>query len=384
MVTTTQARPQNYIVSGVKFFKETLDKLRLDAERTDQTLSCSELVVFMILHTYVNETGEIHSLTRDPDVSDRRLLAISHIAKEHELVYETTKKAMDRLIERQYIAEVYSGNKFHYEIVDYSKYNNTEELNYFRIPKQMFDEKVFGQLIAQRYHKAPLLLLELSQYFTRQLGTNKRYADFETLKGIRTMSYLKGSLQTTAERVRRFLNIITNIFKFKAIDPVIKKPVSDRLNRLREFTQVCIDKFEFTLNQACLLKNDKQKEKSTIALSKREVANRFKNANIRFKWRDMLDINKSVSRMSRLSLHLECVNKNKNMLRYILINACDVIETLNHQGELNNIKSIGAFFNKLVTNAWVDYRKSSISDGDRIEIITAYHRKYDEKPEFLS
>lgn len=128
-------------MSGVKFFKDTLDKLRLDASVTDQPITASEISVLMILHSYADETGQIHSLTHDKNTSDRKALSISNIARDHELVYETTKKAFDSLIARNYITEVYTSNSMYYELVDYTELNNSNNLNYFRIPQRLFEEK---------------------------------------------------------------------------------------------------------------------------------------------------------------------------------------------------------------------------------------------------
>lgn len=380
---TPSINPQNYIISGVKFFKSNLDKLRLDASVTDHPITASEVSVYMILHLHADEAGYIHSFTNDPSVSDKKLLCISNIAKDHDLVYETTKKAFDSLIERDYVKEVFTKEGLYYELVDYAANNNNENINYFRIPKALFEEKVFGELIKHRYHKGPILLLELSQYFTRQVGTNRRHADLDSIKGERTMDYLKRTLYTTAKRVRDFLEIIKRVFSFKPLKTYIKEPSSLRHHRVREFAQVCIDKFEFTLNNACFLKNDKQLEKKAVASAKREVANRFKNAKIDIKWRDMLDINKSINRIGKIAAHLDVVGKTNGMLRHTLLQVCDVLELMNLENKLSEIKSIGAFVNKLFTTAWSDYQQT-LTPGDKVEIITAYTKKYEENPSFLA
>ncbi|WP_062323057.1 hypothetical protein [Halolactibacillus sp. JCM 19043] len=385
MLNTTPANinPQHYIVSGVKFFKDTLDKLRLDASVTDQPITASEISVLMILHSYADETGQIHSLTHDKNTSDRKALSISNIARDHELVYETTKKAFDSLIARNYITEVYTSNSMYYELVDYTELNNSNNLNYFRIPQRLFEEKVFGQLIKHRYHTAPLVLLELSQYFTRQIGLNKRFSTPQDVSATRTMNYLKSALKTTAKRVRAFTDIVKNVFVFKPIDTKVKAPSESRSNRLRTFAQVCIDKFECSMNVACFKENDKQKEKETYSYAKREIANRIKNASIPLKWRDRLDINKSMQRMSKIALHLDCINKKHHMLRQVLLQVGDALETLHLDGELRDIKSIGAFVNKLCSNAWEDYKTRNLSAEDRIEIMTNYQTQYEEHPAFL-
>ncbi|GEM05695.1 hypothetical protein HMI01_26830 [Halolactibacillus miurensis] len=385
MLNTTSANlnPQHYIVSGVKFFKDTLDKLRLDASVTDQPITASEISVLMILHSYADETGQIHSLTHDKNTSDRKALSISNIARDHELVYETTKKAFDSLIARNYITEVYTSNSMYYELVDYTELNNSNNLNYFRIPQRLFEEKVFGQLIKHRYHTAPLVLLELSQYFTRQIGLNKRFSTPQDVSATRTMNYLKSALKTTAKRVRAFTDIVKNVFVFKPIDTKVKAPSESRSNRLRTFAQVCIDKFECSMNVACFKENDKQKEKETYSYAKREIANRIKNASIPLKWRDRLDINKSMQRISKIALHLDCINKKHHMLRQVLLQVGDALETLHLDGELRDIKSIGAFVNKLCSNAWEDYKTRNLSAEDRIEIMTNYQTQYEEHPAFL-
>lgn len=385
MTTVTQKtiNPQHYIVSGVKFFKDTLDKIRLDASITDQPITASEISVLMILHSYADETGQIHSFTHDNTISDRKALCISNIARDHDLVYETTKKAFDSLIARNYITEVYAQNSMYYELVNYTDLNNTDNLNYFRIPQRLFEEKVFGQLIKHRYHTAPLVLLELSQYFTRQIGLNKRFSTPEDVSATRTMNYLKTALKTTARRVREFTDIVKNVFVFKPVDTKIKTPSESRTSRVRTFAQVCIDKFECSMNVACFKENDKQKEKETYSYAKREMANRIKNASIPLKWRDRLDINKSVHRISNIALHLDCVDKKQHMLRQVLLQVGDALEAIHLDNQLHDIKSVGAFVNKLCTNAWEDYKTHNLSAADRIEIMTNYQNQYNEHPAFL-
>ncbi|WP_368298886.1 hypothetical protein [Cytobacillus firmus] len=384
--------PQNYTVDGVKFFKKHLDKLRYDSMVTDHPITSSEISVFMILHLYTDDMGQIRSLTKDPSVSDRKQLCISNLSTEHNLSYETVKKAFDSLLSRKYISEVYSSNGMHYEIVDYAIYNQKfdnsfqpeKKSSYFRIPVALFQEKVFGPLIKQRYHTGPILLLELCQYFSVQLGTNRRNVeDIEAVQGERTMAYLKKTLNTTAKRVRNFLSIIKNIFMFKPIELKVKNPSQDRKGRKRTFTQICIDKFKFSLNEACFKRNDELNERKSFARVRKEVAARIKNANIPVKWRDMKDIEKSLNRMVKLSTHLEVVDKAQKMLNYTVSKVADTLENLHIDGELSSINRLGAFVNKCFSNAFEDFTKLLNSD-DRIQVMTEYHKTYGYYPEFLT
>uniref|UniRef100_UPI003F496D91 hypothetical protein n=1 Tax=Niallia taxi TaxID=2499688 RepID=UPI003F496D91 len=202
-------KPQTLTIDGVKFFKKHLDKIvKYDLELSYNPITTSEISLFMILHLYTDEMGQLRSLTKDPAVSERKQLCISNISTEHELTYETVKKAFDKLLERNYIAEVHTEQDMHYEIVDYGKYNNLitsyseEKSSYFHIPMALFQEKIFGQLIKQRYQRGPILLLKLCEYIQRQIGTNRRTVeDVELVKGDRTMSYLKKTLNTTSKKL---------------------------------------------------------------------------------------------------------------------------------------------------------------------------------------
>lgn len=381
--------PQNFTVDGIKFFKKHLDKLRYDSMVTDHPITTSEISVFMILHLYTDDMGQIRSLTKDPSVSDRKQLCISNLSSEHDLNYETVKKAFDSLLTRNYIREVYTDKGMHYEITDYAKYNQVhnsfseETSSYFRIPTTLFQEKIFGPLIKQRYHKGPILLLELSQYFTVQLGTNRRSVlNILAVQGERTMSYLKTTLNTTAKRVRNFLSIIQNIFMFKPVEEKVKNPSEDRKARKRTFVQVCIEKFNFSLNAACFKSNDELEDRMSFARAKKEMAARIKNAKIPAKWRDMQDIYKSVSRIVKISTHLRVVNQEQNMINYTVSKVADTLEHLHNSGELSSIKSLGAFVNKCFTSSFDDFKKR-LSEGDRIQIMTAYHRTYGVYPTFF-
>jgi hypothetical protein len=384
--------PQNYTVDGVKFFKKHLDKLRYDSMVTDHPITSSEISVFMILHMYTDEMGQIRSLTKDPSVSDRKQLCISNLSTEHNLSYETVKKAFDSLLSRKYISEVYTSNGMHYEIVDYAMYNQKfdnsfqpeEKSSYFRIPVALFQEKVFGPLIKQRYHTGPILLLELCQYFSVQLGTNRRNVeDIEAVQGERTMVYLKKTLNTTAKRVRNFLSIIKNIFMFKPVEQKIKNPSQDRKERKRTFTQICIDKFKFSLNEACFKRNDELNERKAFARVRKEMAARIKNAKVPVKWRDMKDIEKSLNRMVKLSTHFKVVDKAQKMLNYTVSKVADTLEYLHMDGELSSINRLGAFVNKCFSSAFEDYTKFLTTD-DRIQVMTEYHKTYGYYPEFLT
>jgi len=389
-VSVLQNQPQKFTIEGIKFFKNHLDKLRLDSMVTDNPITTSEISVFMILHLYTDEMGQIRSLTKDTSISDRKQLCISNLATDHNLNYETVKKAFDSLIARNYIAEVYSDKGMHYEIVDYGKYNqqianpvSKETASYFRIPLALFQEKIFGSLIKHRYHKGPLLLLELSQYFTVQLGTNRRNVeDYQLVKGERTMSYLKKALNTTAKRVRGFLEIIRNVFLFKPIAETIKNPSQHRTKRKRSFIQICIDKFTFSLNGACFKRNEDQNEQRSFARVRKEMAARIKHARIPVKWREMKDIEKSLSRMVRVSMHLDIVNKAKSMLDYTVSNVADTLENLHMNGKLKTIKRLGAFVNKCFSSAFKDF-KATLTEGECMEVETEYYRVYGEYPSFL-
>ncbi|KYD11412.1 hypothetical protein B4102_2140 [Heyndrickxia sporothermodurans] len=385
-----QKEPQNFTIHGVKFFKNHLTKIKCDSDVTDNPITTSEISVFMILHLYTDEMGQIRSLTKDPSVSEKKQLCISNIASEHELTYETVKKAFDSLLKRKYITEVHTSNGMHYEIVDYAKYNqlvtsnDNEKSTYWYIPLALFQEKIFGQLIKQRYHKGPILLLSLCEYFQMQLGTNRRtIEDIKLVKGERTMAYLKKALNTTAKRVRNFLTIIRNIFCFKAIDQQVKNPSKDRIARKRTFVQVCIEKFSFNLNAACFKRIDEKVERKTYAKYKKEMAARIKNARIPVKWRDSKDIEKSISRMVNISTHLHVVNKSKEMLDYTISKVADKLEELHITGQLGSIKSIGAFVNKCFTTSLQDFLKFSLQKGDRLDIGNAYYQMYGEYPPFL-
>lgn len=378
--------PQNYVIDGVKFFKSNLDKLKYNSMLTDNPITTSEISVYIILHLYADEMGQIRSLTTNTDVSDRRQLCISNIAKEHDLTYETVKKAFDSLIERGYVAEVYTEKSMYYELVNYAKLNsNTEEtLNYFRIPYVLFHEKVFGDLIKHRFHTGPIVILELCQYFTRQIGTNRKLVkDIQAIQGTRTMDYLKKSLHTTAQRVRKFLEIISGVFLFKPVSQEVKEPSPTRLKRVREFIQVCIKKYTFSLNPNCFKENEKLQEKQSFAAAKKEMAARIKYANLPIKWRDILDINKSVSRIVKTASHLHIVNKSKDLIRYSVVSVADTLEELHRDGKFQSIKSIGAFVNKLFSNAWDEYQLKNITEGERLDIINQYMRVYGEAPPFL-
>ncbi|MDO3655368.1 hypothetical protein [Bacillus subtilis] len=383
--------PQKFAVDGVRFFKQHLDKIRLDSMVTDNPITTSEICVFMILHLYTDEMGQIRSLTTDPSVSERKQLCISNLSTEHDLTYETVKKAFDSLLERNYIAEVYTTKGTHYEIVDYAKYNQQinnplidEKSSYFRIPFALFEEKIFGSLIKHRFHKGPILLLELSQYFTVQLGTNRRYTDdIQKVKGERTMSFLKKALNTTAKRVRSFLSIIRNVFKFEPVEEKVKSPSQNRKERKRTFVQVCIEKFTFSLNGVCFKQNDGNSERKTFASARKEMAARINNARIPVKWRDLKDIERSISRMVNMSTHLKVVDKGQKMLNYTISKVADKLEALHNTGELESIKSIGAYVNKSFTNAFNDFQKSFLNIEDRIDIIHEYQKMYGETPPFL-
>ncbi|AIF68407.1 hypothetical protein GZ22_18430 (plasmid) [Terribacillus saccharophilus] len=385
-----QKHPQKFTIAGIKFFKNHLDKLRYDSMVTDYPITTSEISVFMILHLYTDEMGQIRSLTKDTSISERKLLCISNLATDHNLNYETVKKAFDSLIARNYVAEVYSDKGMHYEIVDYGKYNqqivnsvNKETASYFRIPLALFQERIFGSLIKHRYHKGPILLLELSQYFTVQLGTNRRNVeDFELVKGERTMSYLKKALNTTAKRVRDFLDTIHNVFSFKPVAETIKNPSLHRTQRKRSFVQICIEKFSFSLNGACFKRNEEQNEQRSFARVRKEMAARIKHARIPVKWREMKDIEKSLSRMVRVSTHLQVVNKAKSMLDYTVSKVADTLEHLHTNGDIKSIKRIGAFVNKCFSNAFSDY-KESFSEEEKMKIEIEYHKVYGEYPTFL-
>lgn len=386
-----EKKPQNFIVDGIKFFKNHLDKLRYDSMVTDHPITTSEISVFIILHLYSDDMGQIRSLTKDPSISDRKKLCISNLATEHNLTYETVKKAFDRLITRNYIAEVYTTNGMHYEIVDYAKFNqqfvnsfNSDKSSYFRIPLTLFNEKIFGNLIRHRYHKGPILLLELCQYISVQLGTNRKDIEsIEKVQGERTMTYLKQKLNTTAKRVRDFLSIIQNIFMFKPIDEKVKNPSSKRKHRKRTFVQVYIEKFTFSLNAACFKRNDDLNERKTFARARKEMSARIKNAQIPVKWRDMKDIEKSLNRMVNLSTHLQVVKKSDKMLNYTISKVADTLEELHTSGDFNKIKRIGAFCNKCFSNAFEDFTKR-LSEEERIDIMHTYHKIYGHYPSFLT
>ncbi|MED4057221.1 hypothetical protein ACQRXC_28870 (plasmid) [Niallia taxi] len=390
-VLTQPVKPQNFTIEGIKFFKKHLEKIELDSQVTDHPITTSEISLYMILHLYTDEMGEIRSFTKDPDVSDRKLLCISNIASEHSLTYETVKKAFDKLIERKYIQEVYTEFGMHYEIVDFAKYNqliaskNPDRSTYFHIPLALFKEKVFGQLIKQRYHKGPILLLKLCEFFQRQIGTNRRLVeDVELVKGDRTMSYLKKTLNTTAKRVRNFLSIINNVFSFIPVDKTLKTPSKDRMNRRREFVQVCIEKFNFTLNSACYKKIDEKSQRKTFATWKKEMSARIKNAKIPLKFRDKIDIEKSISRMVNYSVHFEVVNLSKDMLGFTISSVADTLEELHIKGQLKSIKSIGRFANSQFTKALFNFKEKYMDESDVIEIGHAYNKTYGTYPDFLT
>ncbi|WP_110925940.1 hypothetical protein [Bacillus massiliglaciei] len=384
-------KPQNFTVDGVKFFNEHLQKIRCDSMVTDHPITTSEIAVFMILHLYTDEMGQIRTLTKDPSISDRKQLCISNLSIEHDLTYETVKKAFDSLLKRGYIAEVHTSKGMHYEIVGYGKLNesfsnplNTESPTYFRLPSLLFQEKFFGTLIKQRYHKGPLLILELFQYFTVQAGTTRRNAeDIQRIVGTRKMEYLKKTLNTTAKRVRNFLSIIRNVFSFKPIDIREKQPSQNRISRKRTFVQIAIKKYNFSLNPACFKRTDEKGTQKIYARTKNEMAARVKNARIPLKWRDLKDIDKSISRMVNISVHLDIVNKSKNMLDYTISKVADILESLHITGELDSIKSIGAFVNKSFTKAFEEFQKHYISIEERMEIGVAYHNIFGEYPSFL-
>ncbi|WP_226567812.1 hypothetical protein [Bacillus stratosphericus] len=391
---STSIKPQNFTIDGIKFFKAHLDKLRLDSTSTENPVTTSEVSLFMILHLYTDEMGQIRSFTKDPSISERKQLCISNISTDHDLTYETVKKAFDTLISKNYVKEVYTETGVHYEIVDYALYNQQLENNkglfekgkssYFRIPKALFLEKIFGSLIKHRYHTGPIFLLELCQYFTVQIGTNRKYTtDINKVTGERTMNFLKKTLRTNAKRVRQFLGLINRIFKFEPVNTKVKKPVN-RFTRKRSFTQVCIDKFKFHLNGNCFKENELNLTTEAFSRSKKEIDARVKYAQIPLKWREMQDIYKSISRVVNLSQHLSIVQKEQKVLNFALSKVSDTLEELHKNDGLKTIKSVGAFVNKMFSNAFDEFVQNFIKVDERIDIMDAYHRKYGEYPLFIN
>lgn len=384
--------PQTFSIDGVKFFKKHLDNLRKDSIATEilpNPITTSEITVFMILHQFVDEMGQIRTLTVNQGITKRKQLCISNIAKDYQLKYETVKKAFDSLLSRNYIAEVHTNAGMHYEIVDYAACNqqssiSKEELSYFYIPHAIYEERLFGKLIQKRFHKGPIVLLELSQFFTRQIGTNKRSVEeVTTIQGTRKMADLKARLNTTAMRVRDFLEIIKNVFTFKPVEETIKEPAAHRNHRKRTFFQICIKKFTFTLNKSCFVKNEHSQERKLFATYRKEMAARIKNAKIPLAWRDMLDINNSISRMVKIGSHLNVIGKTKQMLDYTVSNVADKLEELHLSGTLTEIKSIGAFVNANFSNLWREYQDTYLELGDRQEVMVAYHNVYGSYPSFI-
>ncbi|KXZ13169.1 hypothetical protein P4T89_09435 [Bacillus nakamurai] len=79
-------------------------------------------------------------------------------------------------------------------------------------------------------------------------------------------------------------------------------------------------------------------------------------------------------RMVNMSTHLKVVDKGQKMLNYTIFKVADKLEALHNTGELESIKSIGAYVNISFTNAFNDFQKSFLSIEDRIDIIHEYQK----------
>lgn len=381
MKNSTINSSQKYKLQGIKFFKGALDNIAVlrNTKSYSNPITTSEIIIYMIAHKLCDDMGRIHAFTTEKDVSERKKFSYVHIADTYGIKYETVKSAFDKLEKRSLLKINICDNEIYYEITNYAYWNNgydnNEKLNYFIVPTALFESDIFPKLITHRFHNGAYELLKLCEHFTRQIGLNhKNTEDLSRVTATRNLSYYKKALGTNkSQRVRQFLDIINHVFISEKVGLV------EKIDKVHSITQLWIHQFKITMNKSCYVENILNEN---VALHKKAIKDmEFQikhNPKLSFiNWRDQRDINASISRMINIAKYLG--DDRELMIKHVL----QYVYAAFDEFDKFEIKSIGAYFNTLFSNAWKEFAKIYLNNSKRVGIMHRYHLANSEYPKFL-
>jgi DNA-binding Lrp family transcriptional regulator len=331
-------KKQKHKIHGFKFHQYALDILReeVDSPSGNKPLDASAVAVYIGLMSEVTEAGLL--------VADFNK---SKLAEKLNMTRQTVHDGFNQLLERGFIKLVELNESTQYEIYAYAAHNLSKKegsresgINYFRVPFELFNSAVISKLVSSRESKGLIFLLELFNFFSRELKKNKEQVNDYSV--VRTMCYLKERLgKSSSIRARKCIDILSPLFAFTPDKVVERKPHSLEGRIRKAVTQLWINKYTIHIKPSCVIESDEVEIEATKALKDAEY--RIKALKIPMIQKDRVGIRVSYNSFVReISKFVEDTKLKKQLLQDSMQIALSNLEYL---VKTDKLQSLGAYIN---------------------------------------
>lgn len=358
---------QQFLMHGPKFFDETRKFLNENSKLKNHALPASALATYILLHFKVDDLG---------------ILPSNFVLKELEIAssipYSTIHTGFKVLQDKGLVEEILISGIPHYKICNYDRLNRTAKestdqtsnLSYSRIPNHLLETSILKELVKHRDNKGIILLLNLFNAFTRGLAGDKNQYSLEEYSITRKMEYLKETLGRNAKKVRQYLEVIVPIFDFKALLQTVRNPREKRITRIRKkVQQLVIDKFEVTMNSACIVENDRAKFRQTEAKMRKEAISRLNTARVSLTSKDRKDITGVFkNEISKIAAFIYNSKLQKSLMSFSMTYALDEFQDYVDKTK-KKVSSIGGFIRAKLRESLISWSDRYLDDDTRHEII---------------
>lgn len=261
------------VINGLKIYQEEYKVLSLyvneyGKDAAGNRMTSSTLATYLLLRDECDAFGEVSASE----------LSLARMAKKAKLPYSTVYKGFQTLINLGFISSYFRKNGMEfYQLSNIKKWNSPEtgeDLNYYRLPADLFSSGVIKELVRASDVQGILALLDLSNAIYRH---DSIYNSTEPIK--RKESTLLQKYKKNTRNVKSFLKRLMSFFKMKSIDR--------RTETL----------WELQFNDSSFSEVENKKIRQITAAIRKEVSASFNRLGQRFKQKDQDDVNKVISQI---------------------------------------------------------------------------------------
>lgn len=261
------------VINGLKIYQEEYKILSLyvneyGKDAAGNRMTSSTLAAYLLLRDECDAFGEVSS----------NELSLAKMAKKAHLPYSTVYKGFQTLIKLGFVSTYFRKNGMEfYQVSNIKKWNSPEtgeDLNYYRLPADLFSSGVLKELVRASDVQGILALLDLSNAIYRH---DSIYNSTEPIK--RKESTLLHKYKKNTRNIKSFLKRLMNFFKMKSIDR--------RTETL----------WELQFNDESFKEVENKKMRQITAALRKEVSASFSRLEQRFKQKDQDDVNKVISQI---------------------------------------------------------------------------------------
>lgn len=348
------------VISGLKIFQKEFELLRLyvneygcDAEGNRMT--SSTLAAYLLVRDECDAFGEVAA----------HEFSIAKLAKKAGMAYPTVYKGFHTLIKLGFISTYFRSNGMEfYRLANIRNWNSPEtgeDLNYYRIPKDVFTSGILPELVRASDVQGILALLDLSNAIYRHDSIYKSTQPIKRNESKLLLKYKKNS-----RNKKSFLQRLMNFFNMKSI------------HRRSETL------WELQFHESSYTEVENETTRQLTAALRKEVSASFSRLTTKFKQKDLDDVSKVISHAGISLFEPLLIEMNlQQAKKWVADIHMDAFEDLLDKERRESIYSIGGYY-RTVFQDKIKYKFHQLTPAVQSHLLTYWSNSEFGRPAFIN